>query len=183
MDGMFPFGRGDVKSGVVPFGLDTPPWLGPTRSRAIPITRRDGEACRCVHIAPPPPWPPSRSAPSRPPPSRSTPGVIPSATAELHPARLPCSTSTLAPPPLLWARRERGIPLLRVTRRATDPGHGCTLKHGRSLRGPGGRACPLPCAGGGAEGGGARQEAPAARQRETGEGRRGKPEREIPMFR
>jgi hypothetical protein len=31
MDGMIPFGRGDAKSGVVPFGLDTPPWLGPTR--------------------------------------------------------------------------------------------------------------------------------------------------------
>jgi hypothetical protein len=25
IDGMIPFGRGDAKSGVVPFGLDTPP--------------------------------------------------------------------------------------------------------------------------------------------------------------
>jgi hypothetical protein len=130
MDGMIPFGRGDAKCSVVPFGLDTPPWLGPTRSRAIPTTRRGGEACRCVHRAPPPP-------------SRGTPRVIPSATAELHPARLPCSTS---PAPVEEPREEeraRKLPQLVGEKQGRERGE--SRKRGDPLPRRRGHPPPPPC--------------------------------------
>jgi hypothetical protein len=74
--------------------------------------------------------------------------------------------------------RRGGMPLRAQSSAAAEQGHPPrdSVRHRRAPP----RAAPLlhlPCAGGGAEGGGARQEAPAARQRETGEGERGKPEK------
>jgi hypothetical protein len=71
-----------------------------------------------------------------PPPSRGTPGVIPSTTAELHPARLPCSTSPASVEEPREEEHARKLPQLVGEKQGREGGREGKAGKGRSPTSP-----------------------------------------------